>query len=419
MFFRLIQLACFVADARKIEVGIAVFRRQIHGFLIMLRRKGGQTAFAQVYGKIGEHVLVRWNNALFSRAHGFKNLERRDFVASSPPRESYGELRSQLTIKFSRLLKVLPSRFRAQGRDWPRIRLQLGSKRYIGNMLLLLEAQGSHVLKALFFLLRRRDVELSDRCDKDMRLMFKVTLELFRGNDARILHRLKGGIQKLNPESSPPVFPREPLAPLPSCRTFTARARSLGAGVNAYKFCFRHEGPPCSPNLNRVKRCSFTQKIDTLFFVKSNVGIFLSACMSRHGVRVRLILAAVPHHLQPLPCMHELSVVTSLLALVREEMAKHGVQRLLSVRVRYGALTNIVPEALSFAFEALTAGTDFDGAVLEMEETPLELRCSECGSLFSPKEKNLFLATCPNCGSREGHQVESGRELYLQHLEAE
>lgn len=111
--------------------------------------------------------------------------------------------------------------------------------------------------------------------------------------------------------------------------------------------------------------------------------------MSRHGVRVRLILAAVPHHLQPLPCMHELSVVTSLLALVREEMAKHGVQRLLSVRVRYGALTNIVPEALSFAFEALTAGTDFDGAVLEMEETPLELRCSECGSLFRRKKKSF------------------------------
>lgn len=117
--------------------------------------------------------------------------------------------------------------------------------------------------------------------------------------------------------------------------------------------------------------------------------------------------------------MHELSVVTSLLALVREEMAKHGVQRLLSVRVRYGTLTNIVPEALSFAFEALTTGTDLEGAVLEMEEVPVTLRCAECACIFSPEGKNLFLAACPKCGSCQGHRVESGRELYLQHMEAE
>lgn len=117
--------------------------------------------------------------------------------------------------------------------------------------------------------------------------------------------------------------------------------------------------------------------------------------------------------------MHEMSVVTSLLSLIREEMAKHEVRRLLLVRLRYGALTNIVPEALSFAFEALTAGTDLEGAVLETEEVPLTLRCSECSAVFAPERGNLFLAVCPACGARQGHEVESGRELYLQHLEAE
>ena len=71
--------------------------------------------------------------------------------------------------------------------------------------------------------------------------------------------------------------------------------------------------------------------------------------------------------------MHEMSVVTSLLSIVREEMEKHDVHRLLLVRVRYGALSNIVPEALSFAFEALTAGTDFEGAVLAVSYTHLTL----------------------------------------------
>ena len=97
--------------------------------------------------------------------------------------------------------------------------------------------------------------------------------------------------------------------------------------------------------------------------------------------------------------MHEMSVVTSLLSIVREEMEKHDVHRLLLVRVRYGALSNIVPEALSFAFEALTAGTDFEGAVLETEEH--------------------FFAPCPACGEQYGHSMETGRELYVQHIEAE
>lgn len=117
--------------------------------------------------------------------------------------------------------------------------------------------------------------------------------------------------------------------------------------------------------------------------------------------------------------MHEMSVVTSLLSLVREEMEKHGVARLILVRVRYGALTNIVPEALSFAFEALTTGTDFEGASLETEEVPLTLRCSGCSAVFTPEGGNLFMAACPCCGAQQGHAVETGRELYLQHLEAE
>lgn len=117
--------------------------------------------------------------------------------------------------------------------------------------------------------------------------------------------------------------------------------------------------------------------------------------------------------------MHELSVVTSLLSIVRDEMVKHEVQKLLLVRVRYGTLTNIVPEALSFAFEALTTGTELEGAVLETEEVPFTLRCGQCGILFQPEDNNFFTAACPSCGAQQGHTVEAGRELYIQHIEAE
>ena len=92
--------------------------------------------------------------------------------------------------------------------------------------------------------------------------------------------------------------------------------------------------------------------------------------------------------------------------------------RLLQVRARYGALANIVPEALSVAFEALTAGTDWEGAVLQAEEIPLSLKCSRCGQIFSPARQKRFSAPCPFCGEEQGHSIGAGRELYIQSMEA-
>jgi len=117
--------------------------------------------------------------------------------------------------------------------------------------------------------------------------------------------------------------------------------------------------------------------------------------------------------------MHEMSIVTNLLTLVDEELKKHRLEKLLVVRVRYGTLANIVPEAMRFAFEALTLGSPFEGARLELEEESVVLRCA-CGAHLSPDQKTeLLLAPCPACGETLGHTVEKGRELYLQHIEAE
>jgi hydrogenase nickel incorporation protein HypA/HybF len=117
--------------------------------------------------------------------------------------------------------------------------------------------------------------------------------------------------------------------------------------------------------------------------------------------------------------MHEMAIVTSLLSLVSAELEKRRLEKLLVARVRHGALANIVPEAIRFAFEALTQGGPFEGARLELEEEPAVLRCA-CGESFSPEHKrDLLFVPCPSCGAIQGHTVEKGRELYLQHLEAE
>ncbi|MGE4535766.1 MAG: hydrogenase maturation nickel metallochaperone HypA [Desulfovibrio sp.] len=116
--------------------------------------------------------------------------------------------------------------------------------------------------------------------------------------------------------------------------------------------------------------------------------------------------------------MHELSIAQSLLAIIEDEMTKHGKETLLTVKVRHGRLSTIVPEALETAFEVLTIDSRLAGAKLEMEETPVVLRCRACGREFTPEGDSAF-APCPGCGEELGHTVLSGRELYIEYLELE
>ena len=115
--------------------------------------------------------------------------------------------------------------------------------------------------------------------------------------------------------------------------------------------------------------------------------------------------------------MHELSIAQSLLAIIQEEMQKHGMPRLSSVKVKYGRLSAVVPDALAMSFEALTMDSPLAGARLDTEEIPLVLRCRACDKQFSPETSDYVFAPCPACGEELGHSVVSGKELYIEYLE--
>lgn len=113
-----------------------------------------------------------------------------------------------------------------------------------------------------------------------------------------------------------------------------------------------------------------------------------------------------------------MSIAQSLVAIIKEEMEKHGLTRLHTVRVCHGRLAALVPDALAFAFEACTLGTPMQGVRLELAEIPIVLRCSQCAAEFSPEQGDLFMP-CPTCGEGLGHEVLQGKELYLDNIEAE
>jgi hydrogenase nickel incorporation protein HypA/HybF len=117
--------------------------------------------------------------------------------------------------------------------------------------------------------------------------------------------------------------------------------------------------------------------------------------------------------------MHELSIAESLIKIIGEEMAKHGLKKLHTVKIVYGQISAIVPEALETAFEILTVNTPFAGAKMEIEVKPMVVRCRQCGQEFSPSQEERLIMPCPQCATELGHEIISGRELYIENIEAE
>lgn len=113
--------------------------------------------------------------------------------------------------------------------------------------------------------------------------------------------------------------------------------------------------------------------------------------------------------------MHEMSIVQSILSILEDEMTKRDITSLKRVVIKNGALAGVVSEALQFAWTALTPDTMFDGAVLELEEIPLKVKCGDCGEEFLPEDTKYM--PCPKCDTLLGHEVLEGKELYIDFVE--
>ena len=110
--------------------------------------------------------------------------------------------------------------------------------------------------------------------------------------------------------------------------------------------------------------------------------------------------------------MHELSIAEAIVAIAERHAAGRSVSR---VEVHVGHLRQVVPSALSFAFELVTQGTALEGAELVLEEVPAAGRCRACGE---KSRLDGFPLCCRACG---GHDVEivAGEELCVESLDVE
>lgn len=111
--------------------------------------------------------------------------------------------------------------------------------------------------------------------------------------------------------------------------------------------------------------------------------------------------------------MHELGIATEILRAVRTELAARGGGCLESVTVAIGELSAVEPALLVYAWQAVTVGSEQEGAQLVVEWVRAVQTCEACGEV-ADRQPGSWLRLCPFC--ERPLRVEGGRALELREL---
>lgn len=113
--------------------------------------------------------------------------------------------------------------------------------------------------------------------------------------------------------------------------------------------------------------------------------------------------------------MHEMGLMLSVLDSVEKSAHEAGAASIDEIHLSIGEMTEVIPESLEFAFEALAPGTMCEGAKLICRYVGCHSRCNACGREYDHDRFNL---ACPFCGSF-ATELMAGRELYIDSVEVE
>jgi hydrogenase nickel incorporation protein HypA/HybF len=111
--------------------------------------------------------------------------------------------------------------------------------------------------------------------------------------------------------------------------------------------------------------------------------------------------------------MHEVSIMEEAVRLAVDAAKSAGANHVLALRLRVGALSGVVPDAMRFAFEVVCRDTMAAGASLEIESVPAACWCATCRAEFECAD---FFNECPRCHNVSG-ELRRGRELEIASVE--
>ncbi len=112
--------------------------------------------------------------------------------------------------------------------------------------------------------------------------------------------------------------------------------------------------------------------------------------------------------------MHELAITQSILQIATDEAERAGASHIKLIRLKVGAMSQVVSSAVQYYLDILTPGTLAEGVRLEVTPVPVGATCNRCGHFFLVENYDL---TCPRCGGTG--KITQGRELSVESLEVE
>lgn len=114
--------------------------------------------------------------------------------------------------------------------------------------------------------------------------------------------------------------------------------------------------------------------------------------------------------------VHELSIAMAVIDSVKAAAQQVGATRVLRVRLRIGELSAVDPDALQFAYAAVTGELPlFAGSELEVEWVPIRVHCTDCGQEAPARPHSVACALCGSLLTR----VVAGEELDIANVEVE
>jgi hydrogenase nickel incorporation protein HypA/HybF len=114
--------------------------------------------------------------------------------------------------------------------------------------------------------------------------------------------------------------------------------------------------------------------------------------------------------------MHELALIGTITKIAINHAEAHKASRILRIKTRIGEFTDFQEEWVQRYFDYASKGTLAEGAVLEIEWSPVIFRCEECSKVFPVKIREQRDIVCPSC---DGAKVTllSGREFIIKAIE--
>jgi hydrogenase nickel incorporation protein HypA/HybF len=116
--------------------------------------------------------------------------------------------------------------------------------------------------------------------------------------------------------------------------------------------------------------------------------------------------------------MHELPITESILNIVLKHARMNNAQKVMTIHLQIGKLTDLQDEWLQRYFDYLSKGTLAEGAKLNIERMPVTVQCNTCQVSYEADVAQMGELVCPACGGNSGTLL-SGRDYHIKSMEVQ